>query len=746
MIGGRLVGKYGNLIGSTGHRRWMAMGALPVLLLLTQCGEPPQRKLVFADSGGTGTLVGGNGGAGNRPASAAGSGSASGGSGQSPAFIAAGEACSEPGLRLCAGPAQQRRLVCANGVYREETPCSANENCDQLSGNCVPIAPDCAGKAVGFRFCGTDGKPKTCGLDLVRLESEECSGTCRDGRCAALGCGDGVVTPPEQCDDGNAIDTDACTSDCKEATCGDSVLQPGEECDDGNAIDTDSCAGCQPARCGDGLVGPGEDCDDGNTVDDDACSNLCELGRCGDGILHSGEACDDGNAVDNDSCTNACTEPKCGDGVVQMGEACDDGNAVENDACTNLCAVPGCGDGVRQMPLEDCDDGNMVNEDDCTVACKAPKCGDSFTQAGEGCDDGNMVNEDGCTNACELAACGDGFEQLPDEECDDGNDVNTDDCTNDCRDKRCGDGLEQTGESCDDGNTADNDTCTSICTDPICGDRIFSAGETCEDGNRVDGDGCSATCRSEGCGDGVKQPSEECDDGNKNDNDGCSATCRTERCGDGIVQRPREDCEDLNTTDTDVCRNGCKDAASLNALSGGCSQIGQITQTVCMVAVAAWCDQYGVDVLAGMVTGTKEGEDNEYNVGCIVGVTEESVDTALLADKCGGGRQQSPACLERAAAACAGISDENYDVGFFLGAGGDGKTRLACADGQKRAKGVQGCNGVAEGNPVPVQCAAALSRECNGKGGMLQAVPTNDEVIFNCFDLSTTGSVRFRNP
>ena len=51
-------------------------------------------------------------------------------------------------------------------------------------------------------------------------------------------CGDGVVDPEEQCDQGSAnSDTapDACRTDCREAYCGDAVVDTAETCDDGNA-------------------------------------------------------------------------------------------------------------------------------------------------------------------------------------------------------------------------------------------------------------------------------------------------------------------------------------------------------------------------------------------------------------------------------------------------------------------------------------------------------------------------------
>src|SRR4030095_9195685 len=81
---------------------------------------------------------------------------------------------------------------------------------------------------------------------------------------------------------------------------------------------------CQPTcRCGDGSrdTACGEQCDDGNTVNSDACTNACTNARCGDGILQTsgyeedvvGEQCDDGNTDNSDACTTNCTNARCGD-------------------------------------------------------------------------------------------------------------------------------------------------------------------------------------------------------------------------------------------------------------------------------------------------------------------------------------------------------------------------------------------------------------------------------------------------
>ena len=68
--------------------------------------------------------------------------------------------------------------------------------------------------------------------------------------------------------------------------CGNSVQDPGEDCDDGNAVNSDACVACKAATCGDGFVHAGvELCGDGPA---DACStpgpDTCaqNLQPCGD--------------------------------------------------------------------------------------------------------------------------------------------------------------------------------------------------------------------------------------------------------------------------------------------------------------------------------------------------------------------------------------------------------------------------------------------------------------------------------
>ena len=95
-----------------------------------------------------------------------------------------------------------------------------------------------------------------------------------------------------------------------------------------------------PPDCGNAVVDPGEDCDEGAGNSDEpgaTCRTDCTLARCGDGILDADEECDDGNNVDADGCQANCALPFCGDGIVDADEECDDGDEnSESDSHRNF--------------------------------------------------------------------------------------------------------------------------------------------------------------------------------------------------------------------------------------------------------------------------------------------------------------------------------------------------------------------------------------------------------------------------
>jgi cysteine-rich repeat protein len=172
----------------------------------------------------------------------------------------------------------------------------------------------------------------------------------------------------EQCDDGDADNTDACLSTCNLATCGDGFVRNDlvapEVCDDGNMEQQRTAASwvasTRRAVTASSVTGV-EQCDDGNMDNADACTDICRNAECGDGFVQGDEICDDGNLSNADACLVTCVAASCGDGFAQTGvEACDDGNGSNLDSCLVGCVAATCGDGNVYTGVESCDDGNMA--------------------------------------------------------------------------------------------------------------------------------------------------------------------------------------------------------------------------------------------------------------------------------------------------------------------------------------------------------------------------------------------------
>ncbi len=98
-------------------------------------------------------------------------------------------------------------------------------------------------------------------------------------------------------------------------------------------------AGCAPVCGNDVLEGP-EECDDGNLVEADGCTSACTI--CGNTVVAGPEECDDGNLVSGDGCDANCTASACGNGIVAGSETCDDGNTSNFDNCPSDCIIDGC--------------------------------------------------------------------------------------------------------------------------------------------------------------------------------------------------------------------------------------------------------------------------------------------------------------------------------------------------------------------------------------------------------------------
>lgn len=314
-------------------------------------------------------------------------------------------------------------LFCGDGIFSPDLPQPYREECEPQQKRYYSMDPASGQLTTEWRFVGA-----TCG--------RYCTASCQWKFLAACASSDGggssAVTIALSSSPGVGIPATvipiAQSPQLSKSTCGNGVRDTGEECDDGNQINTDGCTNeCRLPRCGDAIIQPGEQCDDGVRNSDtqpDACRMNCSLPRCGDGTVDKGEQCDDANQINTDGCTNDCRIARCGDGIIENGEQCDDGTAnsdTKPNACRTNCTVPVCGDGVVDR-AEECDDANKINNDGCSNDCRLPRCGDGIIQTGEQCDDGDRNSDykpNACRADCVLPHCGDGIIDK-NEQCDGG--------------------------------------------------------------------------------------------------------------------------------------------------------------------------------------------------------------------------------------------------------------------------------------------------------------------------------------
>lgn len=192
-------------------------------------------------------------------------------------------------------------------------------------------------------------------------------------------CGDNIENEKfEECDDGNIVDGDGCSSRClregvvsvfdvngdgvpDSGTCGNAVsadptyesaqVNPGveknvgEECDDGNMEGGDGCSitclnegsSFGGSVCGNGDVGPGEDCDDGNSTPGDGCSGECLFEGSPPLLVECGNLTANSEPSLFEKCSDGVLWAACGNNIVEPAEGCDDGNVESGDGCSSNC-------------------------------------------------------------------------------------------------------------------------------------------------------------------------------------------------------------------------------------------------------------------------------------------------------------------------------------------------------------------------------------------------------------------------
>ncbi|TVQ97277.1 MAG: DUF4215 domain-containing protein [Deltaproteobacteria bacterium] len=399
-----------------------------------------------------------------------------------------------------------------------------------------------------------------------------------DGPSGPVLCGNGIVQGDQECDDGNRRDGDGCSRFCR--------VEPGWDCRNTPGQPSECFfRGVREGDCGNGILEPGEQCDDGNVEDGDGCSSTCRVEPgwrcddsepsvceripvCGNGAIEAGQECDDGNTASGDGCDARCRVesgwscegepsvceriPVCGNGVIEADQECDDGNTADGDGCSSTCRVepgwrcegepsvceeippPVCGNGVIEADQE-CDDGNVEDGDGCSSTCRV--------ESGWSCEGEPSV----CRRDCRVSGCGD-----LDDDC--GRGV-CEEATGECRYQAFPDGVScATTDRCLSNATCQSGACVGTpvecghldgpCAEGVCNPstgsceaRALAEGAVCGRDDDCGVERClGGTCTLQTMADGSPCEAESCQEGACSGGQ-CDASPAPDctPCGDGEV-------------------------------------------------------------------------------------------------------------------------------------------------------------------------------------------------------------------